>query len=290
MAITAIQKTPKFGSQKRKERVGLVVCYGFTALLIAVLVFPFIYMALASFQSGNDAIFALPPRMFPKSWHFANYRTAFAEMHFMRALGNTLLIMGSVMVLNMTGSLLAAYGFARFRARGKDILFWVLLSTMMLPWVVTMIPAFALFKYIGWVGTRLPLIVPAIGGSAYNIFMLRQFIMNIPRDLDEAAKIDGCSTPGILFKILLPNMKPVLATLFIFLFQGMWSNYIGPSIYLMKEEQWTLALALNAMKTPFQMQWHWTMAGSVMFALPIIIVLFAAQNFFTRGIVVSSFK
>ncbi len=262
------------------------------ALVIAVaFCLPFLYMLLCSFQPSSASIFEWPPRLIPKSFRFQNYVDAFVTMNFMRAFGNTMLLVVSVMALTITGSVLVAYGFARFRAPGKDLLFGVLLSTMMLPWVITMIPSFALYRYIGWIGTRLPLIVPAAGGSAFNIFMLRQFMQGIPKDLDEAARIDGCTAFGILWRVLLPNMLPVLATLVVFSFTNVWSDYVGPSIYLLDSRLHTLSLSLyNFQDQAGVMEWNLVMAGCVMFAIPMLIVLFAAQKAFVRGIVATGIK
>ena len=277
----------KIKTQKTLRQIALhLICI----LLSALFCFPFVYMVLTSFQPTNDAIFALPPKLFPETFAFSNYSYAFKEMEFPRAFGNTMLILVTATALNMCGSTCVAYGFSRFNAKGKGIAWTVLMATMMLSWVVTMVPAFVIFKFLGWIGTRLPLIIPAFGGSAYNIFMLRQFMMGIPRDLDEAAKIDGCSSVGILIKILMPNMMPVFATLFIFLFTSIWSDYLAPSIYLVKKEQHTLSLALYNLRTAYAVDWKSTMAGSAMFAIPMVIVLFAMQRFFVEGIVVTGIK
>ena len=274
-----------------RQSVGRVICF-VVALIIAVLFcLPFVYMLLCSFQPTSADIFRWPPKLIPEVFRFSNYVEAFRTMNFPRAFGNTLLLVVSVMTLNLVGSILVAYGFARFEARLKRKLFGLLLSTMMLPWVITMIPSFAIYRYIGWIGTRLPLIVPAIGGSAFNIFMLRQFMLGIPKGLDEAATIDGCGSFGILWRILLPNMLPVLATLVVFQFTSVWSDYVGPSIYLLDSDLHTLSLSLyNFQDSSGVMEWNKVMAGCVMFSLPMVLVLFLAQNAFVRGIVSSGLK
>lgn len=278
------------GKQMR-EQAGRAVCFVIAFVIAVVFCLPFVYMVLCSFQPTSADIFQWPPKLIPEYFRFANYTEAFETMHFLRALGNTLLLVVSVMTLNIVGSVLVAYGFARFEARLKSKLFGLLLSTMMLPWVITMIPSFAIYRYIGWIGTRLPLIVPAIGGSAFNIFMLRQFMLGIPKDLDEAATIDGCSSFGILWRILLPNMLPVLATLVVFQFTSVWSDYVGPSIYLLDSDLHTLSLSLyNFQDSSGVMEWNKVMAGCVMFSLPMVLVLFLAQNAFVRGIVSSGLK
>ncbi len=274
-----------------REQAGRAICFLIALIVAVVFCLPFVYMLLCSFQPASADIFQWPPRLIPETFRFQNYADAFETMHFLRAFGNTVLLVVSVMTLNIVGSVLVAYGFARFEARLKSKLFGLLLSTMMLPWVITMIPSFAIYRYIGWIGTRLPLIVPAIGGSAFNIFMLRQFMLGIPRDLDEAATIDGCSSFGVLWRILLPNMLPVLATLVVFQFTSVWSDYVGPSIYLLDSDLHTLSLSLyNFQDSSGVMEWNKVMAGCVMFSLPMVLVLFLAQNAFVRGIVSSGLK
>lgn len=277
-------------SKKTYKILGTTCFYLGCALIALIFLFPFIYMVCNAFASDDSQILSMTPSLFPTSWRWENFVDAFKDMNFMRSLGNTLLIMIPVIILNMFGSLLAAYGFARHKAKGKNLLFGVLIATMMLPWVVTMVPSFVLFKKVGWVGTLLPLIIPAFGGSAYNIFMMRQFIMTIPRDLDEAAKLDGCSEFGILFRIILPNMKPIVTTLLIFLVTAMWSDYIGPSIYILKDEQETLSLALLNFQDSYSIKWNLTLAGSAMFTLPIIILLFSLQKYFIGNSVESGVK
>lgn len=282
-----VQRTIK---KQTSRRIGLFFQYAGCIIVAIIFLFPFVYMVLNSFAGDDTEILSMSPSLFPTHWDIKNYLIAFKNMNYLRSLGNTLLIMVPVIILNMLGSLLAAYGFARYNGKLKNFLFGILVSSMMLPWVVTMVPSFVMFKYLGWVGTRLPLIIPAFGGSAYNIFMMRQFIMSIPRDLDEAAKIDGCSEVGILFKIILPNMKPVLVTLLIFLFTSMWSDYIGPSIYLLKEDQYTLSLALLQLNSGYTARWRYTLAGSTLFAMPVAILLFCLQDYFIGNSMESAIK
>ena len=210
-------------------------------------------------------------------------------------LGNTLIVVFGSMALSIFASILVAYGFARFRARGKKVMFSVMLGTMMLPWIVTLMPSYILFQQLGWTGTFLPLIVPAIGGGAFNIFLLRQYFMGIPKSIDEAGILDGCSRFGVLWRLIIPQCKPILATLVVFSFNGAWSDYVGPSIYLMgAEDKYTLSVGLTILKNQALGQgaipWHLIMAGCVLFALPMIVVLFAAQDAFVRGIVTTGLK
>lgn len=265
--------------------------YVVAVMITLVFFFPFIYMFLCSLQPTSEAIFQTPISIFPKSVNWVNYKTAFINLNFINSFFNTLTIMVCSGVIQITCSVVVAYGFARFENKYSEGIFMVLMATMMLPWIVTMVPSFVLFKFYGWIGTKLPLIAPALGGSAYNIFMLRNFMRGIPRSLDEAAILDGCSTMGILTRILLPNMKPIIMTMIVFTITGKWSDYVAPSIYLLNSKDYTLTLALAALRTSSEVyQWNEVMAACVIITLPMLGLLFSAQNVFMRGIVTSSVK
>ncbi|MDY6024540.1 MAG: carbohydrate ABC transporter permease [Candidatus Borkfalkiaceae bacterium] len=265
--------------------------YAVAVMITLIFFFPFIYMFLCSLQPTSEAIFQTPISIFPKSVNWVNYKTAFINLNFINSFFNTLTIMVCSGVIQITCSVVVAYGFARFENKYSEGIFMVLMATMMLPWIVTMVPSFVLFKFYGWIGTKLPLIAPALGGSAYNIFMLRNFMRGIPRSLDEAAILDGCSTMGILTRILLPNMKPIIMTMIVFTITGKWSDYVAPSIYLLNSKDYTLTLALAALRTSSEVyQWNEVMAACVMITLPMLGLLFSAQNVFMRGIVTSSVK
>lgn len=255
-----------------------------------VLALPFLWMVVGSLMPKASDLFVFPPKL--QAPHFVNYLAAIDYMNLGRLVGNTLILVVANMALNITASVLVAYGFARFKGRGRSICFALLMSTMMLPWVVTMVPAYMLFSRFNMIGTYMPLILPAIGGTAFHIFMMRQYIKGIPYDLDEAARIDGCNSLGILVKIHLPNCVPILATMLIFSFNGVWGDYVGPSIYIMKEDMYTLSLGLQKFKTSNYTAppWHELMAGCVMFGLPMVVIFLAAQQAFVRGIVTSGIK
>lgn len=262
------------------------------ALLISVVVaVPFLWMVSCSLQPSMSGIFDWPPRLIPPQPRLMNYVDAFLKINIPLLLKNTMILVVCTVTLQVTASIFVAYGFARFRAPGSSFLFYVLLATMMLPWVVTMVPAYIIFLKVGWVGTFLPLIAPSIGGNAFFVFMMRQFLMGIPRDLDEAAKIDGCSNMGILFKVLLPNCGPIIATMVIFAFNSTWSDFIGPSIYLTRPSMQTLSIGLQYFTSSMgATPWQLVMAASTIFAIPMIIVFFAFQNAFTKGIVTTGLK
>lgn len=284
----------KYRSAKKVEKVTNILLSVFMGIISLILIIPFLWMVVSSLQPTATSIFQNPPK-FPEVWSFSNYVEIFKVWDFWGMLGNTLFVVFTSMILSITSSVLVAYGFARFRARGKKLMFMFMLSTMMLPWIVTLMPSYILFQKIGWTGTFLPLIVPAICGGAFNIFLVRQYIMGIPKSLDEAAIMDGCNRFQILTKVLLPQCGPILATLVVFSFNGAWSDYVGPSIYLMGvESKYTLSVGLTILKNQTAgygvIPWHLIMAGCVVFAMPMIIILFVAQDAFVRGVVTTGIK
>jgi multiple sugar transport system permease protein len=244
---------------------------------------PFLWMVSASLKIEAD-VWVYPPIWIPNPIVWENYPIALELMKFPLLLYNTVLITG----LSVLGTILSCtwvvYGFARFRFPGRDALFVLLLATMMLPAQVTMIPLFILFRELNWLNTFLPLIVPAFFGNAFFIFLLRQFFMTIPTELDDAAKIDGCSYIGIWWRILLPLTKPALATVAIFAFIGNWNDFLFPLIYLNDETKFTLTLGLATFRGVYSTQWAYLMAASVVVLLPCLIVFFLAQKQFVEGI------
>ena len=278
-------------TMKQKRKIGAWIS-GIAAVTIGlVFSIPFFWMIFCSFQATSSDVYAYPPNI-PNFLNYDNFTFYLVETEFFLQLKNTLFLVFANMSIQLVASILVAYGFARFRAKGKKVAFTILLSTMMLPWVVTMVPAYMLFAKLEMIGTFLPLILPAIGGSAFNIFLLRQFFMSIPRDLDEAAKIDGCNSFQVLTRILLPNCGPIIATIVIFSFIGTWSDYVGPSIYILDESHFTLALGLQFLKSSNYIAppWHQLLAGCVIYALPMVIIYVCCQKAFVRGAVGSAIK
>ncbi|WP_068620911.1 carbohydrate ABC transporter permease [Paenibacillus tuaregi] len=226
---------------------------------------------------------------FPKVWKWANYANAVQAIPFFTFLKNTLTILIPVLIGTVFSSAVSAYGFARFNFKGKRALFLVLLATMMLPSQVTMIPMFLMFKELGWVDTFLPLIVPAFfGGGAFNIFLIRQFMRGIPKELDESAYVDGASRMQIFLRIMLPLSKPPLIAVAIFTFMGVWNDFQGPLIYLNSNEHYTLALGLSMFKGLYNVEWNMLMAATILIMLPVLITFFIAQKYFIEGISISS--
>lgn len=256
---------------------------------VAVLtVAPFVWMILTSFKELGE-IFRYPPTWWPEQFTFENYRHAFEAAPFGRYYANSLFVAAAVTAGQLVTCSMAAYAFARLRFRGRDVLFYLFLGTMMIPAHVTMIPGFLILHTLGWIDSYAALIVPGLA-SAFGTFLLRQFFMTIPRELEEAAFIDGCSRFGVLWRIILPLSKPALATLAIFTFMAVFNDFIWALIVLNSQEMYTVQLGLAIFRDRYTVEWGSLMAGSVVATLPILLVFFFAQKYFIRGITLSGMK
>jgi multiple sugar transport system permease protein len=226
----------------------------------------------------------------PFRLYWENYPRALTYIPFFRYVENTLILA----ILSVIGSILScslvAYSFSRIHWPGRDICFFILLATLMLPGQVTMIPVFMIFKSLGWVGSMKPLVVPAFFGSAFFIFLLRQFFMSVPHELSDAGKIDGCSEFQIYWKIVLPLAKPALATVGLFTFMGAWNDFLGPLLYLNDETKYTLSLGLQQFVSQHGAEWSMLMAASTVMTIPIIVLFFLAQRTFIQGITLTGIK
>jgi multiple sugar transport system permease protein len=250
---------------------------------------PFLWMISSSLKP-NYQIFEVPPRWIPDPPRWENYTEALTTLPFDRYMINTAIITVLTIVGHVLSCTLIAYAFARLRAPGRDILFLVVLATMMLPYPVTMVPLYVLFKQLGWINTFLPLTVPAFLGSAFYIFLLRQFFLTIPPDFEDAATIDGANTLQILWRVILPLSTPALATVAIFTFQATWNDFLAPLIYLQKPDLYTVTLGLQFFRSTFTTNWAYLMAASLVTSLPVIIIFFLAQRYFIEGITLSGIK
>ncbi len=222
--------------------------------------------------------------------HWENYPEAINAMPFWRYLGNTLIVTFVGMAGMLFSCSLVAYGFSRFRARWLNLLFLLLLSTIMLPSQVRLIPVYILFQKLGWVDTLLPLIVPLFFANAYDVFLLRQFFMTIPLELDDAAKIDGANPLQVLLYIILPQARPALVSVGIFHFLYAWNDFYEPLIFLHSRENWTLAVGLQTFDAIYTINTHLIMAISMLMIIPPILLFFFSQKIFTQGVVFSGIK
>lgn len=266
----------------RHFSVGKLLKYVFLILLSIVFIIPFIYMvsiSLASDYTANTASFTI----FPHEFRFDNFVRILKEGQVPGWVKNSLILTFFNTSFTLVSSSLVAYGFARFRAKGKTLLFMLMLSTMMIPTQVTLIPQFVFFRKLGWMNTMLPLIIPAIFGSPFYIFLLRQFMMRIPASLDEAAMIDGLSYFGIYRKIILPLIKPALSAVAIFSIMGNWNWFFEPMIYLNDPAKYPLAIGVQVLsKTGHTGQlplWNLMMSASMILVLPMILIYFFGQKY-----------
>jgi len=237
-------------------------------------------------------MFQIPPVWIPNPPQFSNYTELWGILPFDTFFRNTIILtVGRVVPLLFSCSLVA-YGFARLKSRKRNILFIIMLSTMMLPGQVTIIPLYIMFAKVGWVNTFLPLIIPSFFGIPFYIFMMRQFFLTIPIEYDESARIDGATTFHIFYKIILPLSKPALVTMAIFLFMWSWNDFFIPLIYLHDTNQYPLALGLQLFRTfgEYSTRWDYIMAGSLLMSLPPLLVFFFAQKYFVEGVTITGLK
>ncbi len=259
-----------------------------------VFLVPLAWMLLTAIKTLQET-YAFPPILLPHVAQWQNFKTAWTTYEFTLYTYHTLFITVTSMVGVLATSSLCAYGFARLRFWGRDILFLCVIASVMLPFTVTVLPLYIIFRDLGWLNTFKPLIIPAwFGGGAFNIFLLRQFFQTIPRDLDEAARIDGCSTLGIFWRIMLPLAKPAIAVVAIFWFQASWTDFLGPVIYLNSTDKYTLALGVYQFAADVSnvAVHHQELLMCVAFAmvLPIALVFLVAQRYMIRGVVLSGIK
>ena len=265
-----------------------IILYATLSLLAFWFLVPFVWMLITSVKTP-DEVFS---RLLPSVLRLTNFVEIFNQptLPFGRYFLNSAIIAVLGTGASLFASSIVAYAFARLNFFGRDALFVAVLSTMMLPAAVTMIPTFVLFQKLGWVDTFLPFLAPACTGNAFQIFFLRQFFKTLPIDLLDAARIDGCSNLRICLSIAMPLAKPTLATLAILSFLGLWNDFMGPLIYLHSNEKRTLALGLNAFAGMYGTQWHLLMAASLVATVPILVVFFMGQRYFERGLVMTGMK
>lgn len=282
---------PWYRNKKLRRALYVLSVYAIMVPGAILLVLPFLWMLSTSLKVPKQ-IFLFPPKWIPDPIRWENYPEAWTRyLPFSIFLRNSLIITTGNILGNLFSCSLAAYGFARLNARGKNLLFIMVLGTMMVPMWVTLIPQYVLFSWLGWTNTFLPLMVPAWFGWPFFIFLLRQFFMTIPKDLDDAARIDGCSSWGILWRIILPLSKPALATVTVFAFIGNWNNFMGPLIYIRDQDKYTMALGLQRFQGQYgNVQYHYMMAIAVISVAPIILVFFLAQQYFVKGITLTGIK
>ncbi len=256
---------------------------------------PVIWMVSTSFKP-KDQVFVFPPQFFTLPLVLDNYPQSLQFIDFWRYFFNTLVISVLAVVGTLFSCPIAAYGFSRLRWSLREPLFFLCLSTIMLPFVAVMVPTYALFHSFGWIGNTnilwgwAPLIIPAFGGNPLYIFLLRQFFLGIPAELSEAAIIDGANEFQIFTRVILPLSKPVLVTVSIFTFVGNWTDFVAPRLFITQKAQYTLSLGLLDYFSLHQTEWTYLMAACVVFVLPVMVLFFFAQRLFVEGISLTGIK
>ena len=286
--MEASLSTTKDSGQKAQSLLSKVVSYGFLCLGAVTMILPFLWMISTSLKDPGS-VFTVPPRWIPHPIIWANYVEVLRVVPFLRFFLNSIFVAVVVTAGQVLTSAMAAYAFSRLQFPGRDKLFFAYLATMMIPGSVTMIPVYVLLRCLGWIDTYKALVIPAMF-SAYGTFMLRQFFMTLPKDLEDAAKIDGCSLFGIFWRIVLPLSKPALATLVTFTFMGSWGSFMWPLLVTNRMELKTLPVGLETFSTVYSTDWTLLMAGSVMAMLPVVLIFLFNQRFFVEGIKLTGIK
>ncbi len=272
------------------------------ALIGVLMVFPFFWMVSSSLKSQQE-LFRLPPTLLPTEWIFSNYVRAWQAARFSRYFANSVFVAVTGTLLTLVVCSMAAYAFAKLRFKSREVLFWLVVSSQMIPGIVTLVPSFLIVKSMplaggnnllgsgghGWLNSFEGLIVPG-AGSAFGVFLLRQFFFSIPDELLHAARVDGCGEFRIFYNIMLPLSKPALATLSIFTFQGYWNDFIWPLVITTEDKVRTVQLGLTVFRQRFSTDWGPMMAGVTIATAPMILIFFSAQRYFVGGIALTGLK
>jgi multiple sugar transport system permease protein len=288
MTTGALQTSP-WTSRTLQRRLGHTLVYLLLLLGAVVIMTPLWWMLTTAIKQPSE-VFSFPPTFWPKVVQWRNFIDIFEKAPFLTYFRNTLFITLMDLVGTLISSSMVGFAFARLRWRGRDLLFVITLATMMLPNAVTIIPRYLIFKELRWLDSFYPLWAPSFFGYGFFIFLMRQFYTTISYDLDDAARIDGCSPWGIWWRVALPLTKPALAACGIFTFNATWNDFLGPLIYLSSADKLTLALGLMAFRGPHVTDFHYLMAASTVAMLPVVILFFVTQRYFIQGIVFTGVK
>ncbi|MEK3889734.1 carbohydrate ABC transporter permease [Bacillus sp. FSL K6-3431] len=278
-------------NQRKKKKISLsgLIVHFLIIIGSLIMIFPFIWSITSSLKDISQ-IFLVPPEFIPKPFVWSNYPASLQAMPFGQAYWNSFYITVLVVGIQILTASMAAYAFAKIRFPGSNFLFVFFLATMMIPKQVTMIPTFMIMEKINWLDTHLPLIIPGALFNAFAVFLLRQFVMGIPKDLEEAAVIDGANPLRIYWHVILPLIRPAMAAVGIFIFMGTWNNFLEPLIYLSTPELFTVPLLLNYFKGLYVTDWALMMAGSVISVIPVLIIYIFAQKHIIEGVALTGMK
>jgi multiple sugar transport system permease protein len=290
IARARVAPMPRRPRRTRASRVATALLWLVLIIGAAGMLVPFLWLVRSALMSDSQ-IFVSPPEWIPDPVAWSNFTEALTAQPFARYFLNTMIIEVFVVVGTVLTCSIAAFSFARLRWRGRNVVFGLLLTGVMLPYAVTLIPTFVMWGTLGMLDTFAPLIVPSwFGGGIFNIFLMRQFFLTIPFELDEAAYIDGASPWRVFWTIIMPNSKPVIVVVVIFTFIGVWNDFLGPLLYLSDESSFTLALGLATFQSTYTAQWGYLMAASLVVILPIIVLFFVLQRYFVEGVTLTGVK
>ncbi|GHO49590.1 carbohydrate ABC transporter permease [Ktedonospora formicarum] len=298
--MKAALSTPEFEQRERaieqrkrmlatRKMIDLGVTRFFLIVMSLIFLIPFYWMIVTALKS-NPELAQVPPTILPQSWQWDNFAKAFQTIPFASYFVNSVLITALAVVGALVSNLIVAYGFSCIEWRGRDLVFYLVLATIFIPFPLAIIPQFDMFAWLHWINTYLPLVVPSFFASAFYTFMLRQFLLQIPRDLLDAARIDGASEWRILWQVVAPMARPALAAVGIFAAIGAWNDFMGPLIYLQDDALQTLSIGLQAFRSTHDIQFNLLMGASVLVILPVTILFFVFQRFFIRGVTLGSIR
>lgn len=266
----------------KKRRISDIILFIVLCLGAAIILAPIAWMVCTALKSAPE-VASYPPTLLPQKPLFENFVIAWTKAPFTRYTCNTLIIVFFTIIGGVFSNSFIAYGFAKIDFKGRNFLFNIVLATMMIPGFVTLVPTYVIFSKLHWVDTYLPLIVPAFFGNAFHIFMMRQFYRTIPNELSEAARVDGAGHFYIWGKLMMPLVKPVMATVALINFKGSWGDFQGPLLYLSDRTKYTLQLGLQVFKGEGYTEWNYLMAVSFLSMIPILVLFFCFQNYFIEG-------
>lgn len=288
--LTAHTAAPPTVMRRQRRRRGLmwVARHAIALALVIMFIGPVVSVGLTALMTDEQA---LTSEMWPKSWHLSNFSDVFAKSELLKWTLNTFIYASLGTLFMLVSSIPAAYALARFRFRGRKAAFLLVISTMMLPPQVVAVPTYLIWARLDLTDSLWPLIIPMLFGDAFSIFLLRQFLLTIPQDYIDSARIDGCSEVGVLLRVVLPMARPAIAAVALFSFFYCWNDYYGPLLYAgVDQEGWTLSLGLATFKAFHSTQWNLTMAATLLVTAPVIIVFFFAQRVFIEGVTLTGVK
>ncbi|TFC70532.1 carbohydrate ABC transporter permease [Cryobacterium sp. TMT2-4] len=281
---------PSVGGRRRNrgDFLGAVARHSILIAVLVVFLAPLVFIITTSLMTNDQA---LTSKLWPNPIEWSNFAQIFEAVPLLRYFANTVTIAVLFTVLSLISSIPVAYALSKFRFRGRNALFMVFIAAMMLPPQVTVVPLYTAYANLGWTGTPLPLIIPALFGDAFTIFLLRQFFVSVPQGYIDAARLDGASELRILWSVFIPMVKPAIAAAGLFVFFYTWNDFFNPLLYLGSNPDWyTLSIALSQFRSVHAVQWNLAMAATLLFVLPVLILFFFAQKSFVQGIALSGVK